>query len=406
MRITSVETMRSPLQPNVCTLVLRTDDGIEGIGETFWGAGAVEAHIHEALAPALLRIEDPTPEGVARQLRPYVGFAGSGAETRAAGAVDIALWDLLGKSAGLPVARLLGGSPGRKLRVYNTCAGSAYVKNGPQQASGNWGLADGLTEAPYEDLDGFLRHPKELAQSLLDEGYTAMKIWPFDRVAEASGGMDITARHLADGLWVLEQIREAVGDAMDIMVELHGLWSLKSAIVLVRELERFSPYWVEDPLRPDGVDLYRALRDSTSVPIAVGETLAGQRAYLALLEARAIDVAIVDISWCGGLTEARKIASLADAYGVPVAPHDCSGPVSFAACSHFAVSQPNTLIAESVRAFQNGWYMDMVSQMPRPVRGWISCSDVPGLGVSLSPDYVEDSRTRHRVTDSARVESA
>ncbi|HEX7901371.1 MAG TPA: mandelate racemase/muconate lactonizing enzyme family protein [Planctomycetota bacterium] len=379
MKIVSLETLRPAFQPNVTLLRLVSDDGAVGLGEAFFAAGAVEAYLHENVAPVLLGLADPAPEAVARRLAPYVGYQGGGVETRAAGAVDIALWDLMGRRAGRPVVDLLGGAVRDRIRIYNTCAGSGYVGSSSRQESGNWGLG---RKAPYEDLDGFLNRPAALAKELAAEGISGMKVWPFDTGAEKTGGTEILAEDLERGLGVARAIREAV-PSMDLMIELHGLWNLKSAEKICRALEPLKPYWVEDPIRPDAVDALCRLNQATSVPIATGETVVGRRGFLPLLERKAVDVITADVQWTGGLTEARKIASLADAFGVPVAPHDCTGPVTFAACAHLVMSQPNGLIQETVRAFLRTWYGELVEDLPPIADGHLSLTKEPGLGLRL-----------------------
>ena len=145
MRIVALETLRPAVQPNLLLLQLHTDQGVAGLGEAFFGAAAVEAYLHDAAAPVLLGVEDPAPERTAGLLAPYVGYQGGGAETRGNGAVDLALWDLLGKRAGLPVVDLLGGAVRDRIKAYNTCGGPGYVGSSSRQASDNWGLAaDGV----------------------------------------------------------------------------------------------------------------------------------------------------------------------------------------------------------------------------------------------------------------------
>lgn len=394
MRIASLETFRPAVQPNVTLLRLRSDDGLEGLGEAFFAAGAVEAYLHENAAPVVLGLEEPRPERVAKLLAPYVGFQGGGVETRAIGAVDLALWDLLGKRAGLPVVDLLGGALRERVPIYNTCAGTGYVGRSSRQEPGNWGLD---RTSAYEDLDAFLKRPAELAKELAAEGIPGMKVWPFDPGAERTGGTDILPDDLERGVACIRAIREAA-PAMNLMVELHGLWGLRAAEKICRAVEPFKPFWVEDPVRPDGVDALAKLRDACDVPIATGETVCGRRGFLPLLERKAVDVVTADVQWTGGLTEARKIASLADAFGVPVAPHDCTGPVTFAACVHLVASQPNGLVQETVRAFLRTWYRELVDGLPEVAAGHVAPRRAPGLGLSLAKGLEERPDVRRRVT--------
>jgi galactonate dehydratase len=402
LRIVEITTHRTALQPNVCILGVRTDTGLSGLGEAFWGSPEIEAYLHETAAPIIATLEDSSPSAVATALRPYVGFSGSGAEVRGNGAIDIALWDILGKSAGLPVSRLLGGPVSPTMRVYNTCAGYAYNGREGRQATTNWGLPGAPADRPYEDLDGFLNRPAELARSLRDEGYTAMKIWPFDMAFDeapvGSRGRDISTAQLRTSMKSIEAIRGAVGDEMDILVELHSLWSLRAATKIVTALADISPFWVEDPVRNDAFDDYRRLHDVSAVPIAAGEALGGHRAFKPMFELGAIDVAIVDPGWSGGITEMVKIANMADAFGISFAPHDCTGPISFAVCTQVVGSQPNGLIAETVRAYQASWYPEVVDGLPPVVRGSVALSTAPGLGLTLRPSFVARSDTRTRTT--------
>jgi galactonate dehydratase len=173
---------------------LHTDQGLVGLGETFMGAAAVEAYLHEWAASKLLGKDPLAIEARNKELTGYLGWRGSGAETRGNSAIDIALWDIFGKAAGMPLYTALGGKSRDAIRIYNTCAGYQYVRGTANQSSSNWGL--GNKAGPYEDLDGFLNHAGELAQSLLSEGITGMKIWPFDKAAEASDGQYISAGDL------------------------------------------------------------------------------------------------------------------------------------------------------------------------------------------------------------------
>lgn len=383
MPIVGVETLRPAIQPNLCYVRLTDADGVTGLGEAFYGAGAVESHVHDALAPLLLGA-DPTPEAFAVAARPYVGYASSGVETRALGAVDIALWDLLGRRSGLPLARLLGGPVRESVRAYNTCAGSSYVSTSGRQESSNWGVGAG--EGRYEDLQRFLTDPVGLARELVGEGVRAMKVWPFDAAAEASGGLFVDQAGLDAGVRVVASIKEALGADMDVAVELHGLWQPAPAARICAALEPWQPLWVEDPVRPDAVAALASLRERTGVAIASGETLAGRRASVPLLADGLVDVLTLDVGWSGGITEARRTAGLADTFGVAVAPHDCTGPVALAVATHLTCSAPNGLVQETVRAFCRTWYPVLADGVVAVVDGHVRAGSEPGHGVQLRDD--------------------
>ena len=151
----------------------------------------------------------------------------------------------------------------------------------------------------------------------------------------------------------------------------------------------------------DGVDAYRRLREGVDVPIAGGEPLTGSRRFKPLLDAGALDVAIVDPGWTGGISEMVRIAALADTYGVSFAPHDCTGPISFATTIQVVASQPNGIIAETVRASQASWYPRIVSGLPVVSEGHAHLGDAPGLGIELREDFVARPDTIERTTDLA-----
>lgn len=399
IRITHIETIRPPIQPNILFVLLRSADGLVGLGEAFFGSRAIEAYIHETAAEVVLKMNDVSPETVAAALTPYLGYQGSGIEVRGNAAIDLALWDLLGQVCGVPLFTLLGGTNERPLKVYNTCAGSDYVRTGTRQSSENWGLRAGApTAGEYEDLQAFLKHPGTLARDLLDEGIRGMKIWPFDKAGEASGGNSITRRELQAGIAIVEEIRTEVGMDMDLMIELHGLWNRPAATQIINALEPYLPYWVEDPIRPDAIDALHHLSSDVSVPIAVGETSVGRRGVLSILDQGSIDILTLDLQWTGGLTEARKVATLADAYSVPIAPHDCTGPATLAACVHLSHSQPNSLVQETVRAFLRTWYMELVTGLPEVNDGHVKASPVPGHGVKLTDEVLSGPGNHRRVT--------
>lgn len=390
MKITALETVQLEEFPNLIWLHVHTDEGLVGLGESFFCTGPTAAYLHETAAPLLLG-EDPLHiDRHSHTLRNmYVGFASSGAEMRGLSAVDIALWDILGQVTGQPVHQLLGGLSRERIRTYNTCAGYRYVRKESGQMTENWGLDAQAAPGPYEDLDGFLHRADELAESLLAQGITGMKIWPFDPYAEASNGTYISGPELDRALEPFRKIRRAVGNKMDIMVEFHSLWNLPTAKRIMAALEEFDPYWFEDPVKMNNSDALADLAASTRVPITASETLATRFAYREFLARGAIGIAMPDLSWVGGLSEGKKVATMAEAHHVPVAPHDCTGPVVFAASVHLSLNAPNAMVQESVRAFYTGWYKELVTDLPRIEEGYIYPMTGPGLGTRLLPDLIE-----------------
>ena len=401
MKIIAVETIRCVEFPNILWVQLRTDEGLTGLGESFYGPAATEAHIHELIAPKLIGRDPCNVEGLQADLMGYVGFVGSSAEMRGRSAIDIALWDLFGQSVGLPLCDALGGRVRDKIRVYNTCAGYSYVQTKATQGTDNFGL-DAVT-GDFEDLDAFLNRADELAQSLLEMDITAMKIWPFDYAAEATHGQWIGAEDLRRGLAPFEKIRAAVGDKMEIAAELHSLWSRPMAVKISDALEDIAPMWVEDPVFMDHLASIGEVAATTSCPIAVGETRGGRADFRQLLDLEALSMLIMDLSWCGGISEARKTATIAESYHLPVAFHDCTGPVVLTASAHLALNTRNCWVQEIVRAFYYGWYGRFVTALPPIEKGEITVPPGPGLGTALQPDVLKRPDVEVRRTDTRDV---
>ncbi|MGG5819107.1 mandelate racemase/muconate lactonizing enzyme family protein [Falsiroseomonas sp. HW251] len=384
MKITAIETLRTAEFANVLWVRIHTDSDLIGLGETFYGAGAVEAHVHDTLAARLLGRDPLRIEAIHRDmLNLPMAQSSTGVEYRAASAVDIALWDLFGKVCGQPVHQMLGGLCRDRQRVYNTCAGYRYVRTTNIRPVDTWNL--GEAAGPYEDLDGFMNRADAVAESLLESGIGAMKIWPFDPPAQANEGLFISAEQLKKAIEPFEKIRKAVGDRMEIMVEFHSLWNLPTAKLIAKALEPYKPTWFEDPIRMNSPQALAEYARSTDVWVCASETLGSRFAYKEMLDRDATHVVMVDLCWTGGLTEGRKIASMAETYHRPFAPHDCIGPVGFVAAVHTSFSQPNTLIQESVRAFYTGWYRELVTEVPVIRDGYVLPMEGPGLGTELQP---------------------
>ena len=389
MKITKLETVRIAQFPQLLWLQVHTDQGITGLGETFFDASAVEAYLHDSLATRLIGRDALAIDAIARDVVGYLGFRSTGVESRAASAVDIALWDLFGKFVNQPIVQLLGGWTRERIRTYNTCAGDQYMRKAETQSSANWGVNRPTGPAPvtgFNDLNDFLTRADDLAESLLAEGISAMKIWPFDVAAEKTQGHYISAADLMTALEPFEKIRKRVGGKIDIMVEFHSMWQLIPAITIAKALAPYGTFWHEDPIRMDSLSSLKRYSDVSPAPVCASETLSSRWAFRDLLLTDAAGIVMFDLAWCGGLSEARKIASMAEAWHLSVAPHDCTGPVVFTASTHLSLNATNALVQESVRAFYKGWYSDVMTAVPIVKDGYVTVPSGPGLGCELAPD--------------------
>ena len=397
MQVAALETIRSTINDNLLWVIVETDAGFSGLGESFFAPAAVEAFIHEVIGPLVLGRDPACIEAINRELTRYpVGYASSGVEMRAASAIDMALWDCLGQRAGLPLHALLGGLSRESIRVYNTCAGPHYVRKARSQHIDAWFGRD-REVSPLDDLYAFEHEPERLARELLDEGVTGMKIWPFDRAAFANGGVGITTGQIEQAMIPFLRIRAAVGSAMDLMVEMHALWDLTSAKQIIRAVETVNPLWIEDPVRMDDMAATRELCRFTRIPILSSETLGPASAYQALMASTGVGIVCFDPGWCGGITQARAICNMAAAAQLPVAAHDCTGPVGYIAGTHLSLWAPTAMIQETVRAYTRGWYAEVVTDLPRIENGRLYPLTGPGLGTRLKPSFlVSDSVVRRR----------
>ena len=369
MRITAIETIRLSRGITVHAGVIRwlwvrvhTDAGLAGLGETYPHPDAEAAIIHNALATVLLGRDPLEIDSLWSDMFQAISYSGwAGAEMRAISAIDIALWDLAGKSTGVPVYQLLGGASREAIRTYNTC---------------------------YDHID-FMTEPVKLARDLAHSGIHAMKIWPFDPVARETRGQYITAAQMRQGLEPLRLIREELGDSMDVAMEFHGYWNLPCAIEIAKALEPYSPLWLEEMLPQDNLAAYHELAQSTRLPLCLSERLMTRWGFREILENRGARIIMPDICWCGGISEAKKIAAMAETYYLPVAPHNCGGPVLHAASAHLAANLTNLYILETVRRHYLDEYRGMVTNTLAVNNGMIPLPPGPGLGVELDPGVFE-----------------
>ena len=399
MKITKLETIVLGDYPNILFVAVHTDEGLVGYGDTYYMSDAVRGYIHNYAAPMLIGHDPLAIELHWRRLYEVIAhIAGKGAEIRAVSAIDVALWDIFGQSVGLPIWQLLGGAARDRIKTYNTCGGPAYGRG-----SRSWTRSDANK---YEDLIVFMTDAGALAEELLEEGISGMKIWPFDPVAHKQGGWDNWQGHqgifdpalrnlggqeiswsdLDKGLEPFRKIRTAVGDRMEIMLEGHGLWSLPAAKRIAKGVEEFKPYWLEDLMRADDVGSLAELRASTSTPVLASEYLTTRYEYKPVLEQRAADIIMIDPTWAGGITESKKIATMSETWRRPVAMHDCTGPFTLYAGVHLAINATNAVYQESLRSYLRVTFPEMVTEVPTVENGHILAPTAPGIGTTFLPD--------------------
>ncbi|MBI2502823.1 MAG: galactonate dehydratase [Candidatus Latescibacteria bacterium] len=352
MKITGVDTLTSWAGLRNWVLVkVRTDTELFGWGEaTLEGYEDSVVACVQQLAGRLVGQDALAVEHVWQQLYRHSFWRGGPVHNSALAALDQALWDLRGKAWGVPVYRLLGGPVRQQVRLYTHVG--IYQ---PQRM--------------VED-----------AQRDVEDGFTAMKTgaWAGDTLLAEPERIGIFAERI--GL-----LRQSLGPAVDIMVDDHGRGRPSSALRLMRALEPFKLLFFEEAVQPDdleGLELLRAA--APQVDLAAGERLFSKWDFRPVLEKRLVDVIQPDLCHAGGISEVKKIAALAEAYYVLVAPHNPQGPVSTAACAHLALAIPNFLILEYVRqkpfrdqALREAWVVD---------KGCLQVPDRPGLGVDLDEE--------------------
>jgi L-alanine-DL-glutamate epimerase-like enolase superfamily enzyme len=349
---------------NTCLVEIDTDAGLTGLGEAKVGAGnlgnyaAVVETIRSELAPQLVgrdprdiaRLWEAMYNGgrahyVEREGRTFPIIGRRGVTISAISGVDIALWDLLGKSLDQPLWRLLGGRFRDKVPAY---------------ASGGW--------APVGAIG------KQLRQ-YVERGHRAVKM----RVGLQDRSVDDSAARV-------REVRETLGREIGIMVDAHGTWSVRDAQRFARKVVDCDLAWLEEPVSADNVAGQAEVRASTDIPIASGESEQTRFAFRDLIAARAVDVLQPDVAIAGGLTETLRICALAAAHGLTVAPHLWGSAILFASGLHLAIATPCVTLLELTRG-DNPLLNDLVEE-PFDLRdGFVHASDRPGLGVTLNREF-------------------
>lgn len=349
---------------------LRTDDGVEGVGEIYAATFHPQAMlplIEDVFARYLL---DHDPHHVERFFRAAYssGFTQRPDLTMmgVVSGLEMACWDIIGKAANKPVYELLGGKIHERLRTYT------YLY--PVGRDG---------EYDYSDAD----LAAECAARNVELGFTAVKFDPAGPYT-AYSGHQLSMAALDRCEQFCRKVREAVGNRADILFGTHGQMVPSSAIRLARRLEKYDPLWFEEPVPPGQEDAMGQVAAGTSIPIASGERLTTKYEFFKLLQAGAASILQMNLGRCGGLLEAKKIASMAEAYYAQIAPHLYNGPIGAAASIQLAACTPNFLIQESIGTW-SGFHAQVLRKPLQWEDGYLIPSCEPGLGVELDLAVVE-----------------
>jgi galactonate dehydratase len=339
---------------------VHTDAGITGLGESgTWGFLEASAQVMETYKRYLIGQDPLLIEHHWNYLYRWNAFRGA-AIMGALSAIDIALWDIAGKHYGVPVYKLLGGPTRQKARVY-------YHVFGQTRA--------------------------ELVQGCIDakaKGFTAVgHLTPFTDDPRDQRYFKTHASKIGDAVETVRQYREAVGDEVDLCIEIHRQLTPSEAVVLARGIEPYRPYFYEDPTMPDNFDQMALIASQIHIPIATGERLHTIYEFQMLLARGAVQYVRPDVCMCGGITGAKKIAALAEAHYVGVVPHNPLGPVSTAACLQLAACIPNFALQEYPLGEDVPPKSEIVKERLQSEGGYLVIPTVPGIGIELADDAAQ-----------------
>ncbi len=348
-----------------------TDEGVSG-----WGEITSTTRIANRALCAILRQvggqivgEDPSRiEFLWHKLfRSFTYMGSRGAACECVSAIDIALWDIRGKVLGLPVYELLGGAVRDEISLYTH----------PDQSR-------------FTTREGVVAEIEAIVKS----GHTGLKFDPYpyqrggdeQRNGYLDGSMSRADERKAAELTAL--IRETAGPDVDILIDAHGRFDVPTAIRLCRSLEEAGDIdWFEEPVPPESYDALAQVRDKVNAPISVGERAHTRWDFVQILERRLTDYIMPDVTWTGGITELKKIATLAEAYFIPISPHDAGGPINILAGAHVMMTVPNFYKLETSRWDLSGYNELMHTRLDNS-NGALKLPRVPGLGIEMNRDYL------------------
>jgi len=372
LRITKIETVRFDEQLQVAGrgiqwmwVRIHTNNGLVGTGETYPFNEANEAVIKDlewhSWAGKLLGSNPLEIESIwDRIFKQNAYHVTGGAEMRALSAINIALWDIMGQAANMPLYELLGGSINKPIRVYNTYTNARNIND--------WRLET--------DMD-------KIATFLVDQGIPAIKYCPFDVVGGRNNGEYISKNEIDQCLEWIKIVRDTVGNDLEIGCEFHSKWNLPSAARIAQALEPFNVLFLEDMLLQDNMSAYQSLVNETTIPIVNSERLATRFQFREMLEKHYTDIAMYDLTWCGGISEGKKISDLANTYYIPTMMHTAGGPILWYASLHLAAAITNLFFVESVYPNWHDRYPYFFENTPQVVSGSAKPPTAPGLGLSF-----------------------
>ena len=366
MKISDVKThVVGTVWRNLTIVRVLTDDGLEGVGEVRMlnHTDALLGYFAEAVPNHILGHDPMDIESLVQNMfRNDFARAGEIAMSAIA-TVETACWDIIGKAMGQPVYKLLGGAVRDRIKAY----------------ANGWYTVE--------------RTPEEFhaaAKRVTAKGYRALKFDPF-----GAGFYELDLAEKRRVIELVEAVRDAVGPDVEILIEMHGRFNPVTAIEMSRELERFKPSWVEEPVPPENLAALKKAAEKINIPIATGERIHTRYDFRELLESQAADYIQPDITHFGGILETKKLAAWAENYYVLVAPHNVGGPISTAAALHFAASTPNFKIQEHFNDFSDDWVKAVAPGNPEVVDGYFALPQGPGLGVKFDEEFANAHPRQH-----------
>jgi L-alanine-DL-glutamate epimerase-like enolase superfamily enzyme len=366
MKITDVKTTTLKGYKDWNYVRIETDAGISGLGEAYPGEGVTDV-MEKRLKPLIVGKDPLDVEPLYhRMVAQTIGQSVGGTTLAGISGIETALWDLAGKAMGVPAYRLLGGKYRDRVRLYADVGHGRDGANTPEAwaARAREGVADGYQAIKF-DID---HSADELQHDPVNRG--------------------LSLAELAKMTSLVAAVREAVGPGVDVCIDLHGIYSVRDAILLAERLEPFDLMFLEDPVPPENWEAMGKVAATTSIPICTGEFVHRRDGFRRLIQEQACDMLHVDVSSTGGMLEAKKIADLADIYYMPFAAHNITSPIGMTAAAHVCAAVRNLHIMElPYHADQVTWRWDLVrSERPLIEGGMFVLPEAPGLGIELNKE--------------------